>query len=160
MPARPTIIRNVTYNCPSSAIKFSGAEGSLFYNNTFTCKMSASAGSNFQSINNLWLNQNAGETMISMTTFTNYSMLDYNGYRPNDTVPGMAAPAFAQMGLILRTTSRRTIRVRNLITDTFPTLAAFQAGTGQDAHSRLIDWNVFTNAAPPGPPVLHYVAGL
>ena len=150
--AGPTyFIRNVTYNCPSSAIKFSGAEGSLFYNNTFTCKMSASAGSNFQSINNLWLNQNAGEKMISMSTYTNYSVLDYNGYRPNDTVPGMAAPAFAQWAhppynVLADYTSS------HLITDTFATLAAFQQGTGQDAHSRLIDWNVFTNAAPPGPP--------
>ena len=95
--AGPTYyIRNVAYNCPDSAIKFASAEGSLFYNNTFTCKMSASAGSNFQSINNLVLNQGAGEKILSMSTFTNYSKLDYNGYRPNDTIPGMASPGFAQ----------------------------------------------------------------
>jgi len=150
--AGPTYyIRNVTYNCPDSAIKFASAEGSLFYNNTFTCKMSASAGSNFQSINNLVLNQGAGEKILSMSTFTNYSVLDYNGYRPNDTIPGMAAPAFATWthppyNQLANYTSSQ------LIADTFPTLAAFQQGTNQDLHSRLVDWNVFTNAAPPGVP--------
>jgi hypothetical protein len=28
-------------------------------------------------------------------------------------------------------------------------LTAYQAGTGQDLHSILIDWNVFNNAPPP-----------
>jgi hypothetical protein len=149
--AGPTyFIRNVLYNCPSSAIKFSNAEGSLFYNNTFTCKLSASSGSNFQAVNNLVLNQGAGEKLISMSTYTNYSVLDYNGYRPNDTIPGMAAPGFAQWAhppynVLADYTSS------HLITDQFPTLGAFQQGTGQDLHSILIDWNVFTNAASPGP---------
>ncbi len=161
--AGPTyFIRNVTYNCPYSAIKFAGAEGSLFYNNTFTCKMSTGAGSNFQSMNNLVLNQNAGEKILSMTTYTNYSKLDYNGYRPNDTVPGMASPGFGPWGhppynqLANYTSSQ-------LITDTFPTLAAFQQSTGQDTHSILIDWNVFKNGplrCPGMARLLHHVAGL
>ena len=144
--AGPTyFIRNVTYNCPSSAIKFAGAEGALFYNNTFTCKLSASAGSNFHFLNNLVLGQGAGEPIISMSTYTNYSSFDYNGYRPNDTIPGMAAPSFAKYAAPAAGVAA-DYNSADLVTTLYATLQAWQTVAGQDAHSSLIDWNVFTNA--------------
>ena len=30
----------------------------------------------------------------------------------------------------------------------FPTLAAYSQATGQDAHSILVDWDIFTNVSP------------
>jgi hypothetical protein len=149
--AGPTyFIRNVTYNCPDGAIKFAGAEGSLFYNNTFACKLSASAGSNFQLLNNLVLGQGAGEPLISMSSYTKYSIFDYNGYRPNDTIPGMAAPSFAvyaspPAGVVADYTTA------DLVTASYPTLPAWQGNSGQDAHSTLVDWNVFRNAVSHNP---------
>jgi hypothetical protein len=149
--AGPTyFIRNVTYNCPDGAIKFAGAQGSLFYNNTFTCKLSASAGSNFQLLNNLVLGQGAGEPLIAMSTFTRYSMFDYNGYRPNDAIPGLAPPSFASYasppgGVDADYTAA------DLVTATYATLQAWQRDSGQDAHSTVIDWNVFRNATSHAP---------
>jgi hypothetical protein len=150
--AGPTyFIRNVTYNCPDGSIKFAGAEGSLFYNNTFTCKLSASPGSNFQFLNNLVLGQSAGEPLISMTSFTNYSVMDFNGYRPDDSIPGMTATAFA----VYTAPSSGVMAdyvTTDLVKETYATLSAFSQGTGFEKHGILIDWNTFANASSPFPP--------
>ena len=150
--AGPTyFIRNVTYNCPDGAIKFAGAEGSLFYNNTFTCKLSASAGSNFQLINNLVLGQGAGETLVSMTTYTNYSIFDYNGYRPNDAIPGMQPPLFALYAAPPPGVAA-DYTLTDLVTTSYLNFSAWQADSGQDAHSTVVDWTVFKNGQPHNPP--------
>ena len=148
--AGPTyFIRNVTYNSWIGVIKWSHAEGSLYYNNTFTGRLGgltsggSNQGSNAQFFNNLILGHNPGEELVEIGTFTNYTALDYNGYRPNDGATNnfeFDSPAFG---------TAADFNTADLVTRKYPTLAAYQAGTGQDKHSILIDWNVFAGAAPP-----------
>ena len=80
-----------------------------------------------------------------MSTYTNYSTFDYNGYRPNDTIPGMAAPSFAKYAAPAAGVAA-DYNSADLVTTLYATLQAWQTVAGQDAHSSLIDWNVFTNA--------------
>jgi hypothetical protein len=150
--AGPTYyIRNVVYNNWVGAIKWAHAAGSLYYNNTFTTRLGgltsggSNQGSNFQFYNNLVLGQNGGETLVELGSFTNYSALDYNGYRPNDwaeTSFQLNSPPFHIAA---------DYNPKNLVTRRYPTLAAYQQETRQDLHSILIDWDVFTRASPPNP---------
>jgi len=148
--AGPTyFIRNVSYNCWIGAIKWSHAEGSLYYNNTFTCRLGgltsggSNQGSNAQFYNNLVLGHNPGEILVELGTFTNYTALDYNGYRPNDGATNNFEYNSPPFGVAA------DYNTAHLVTRLYPTLTAYQAGTGQDLHSILIDWNVFNNAPPP-----------
>jgi hypothetical protein len=150
--AGPTYyIRNVVYNDWVGAIKWSHAPGSLYYNNTFTTRLGgltsggSNQGSNFQFYNNLVLGQNAGEILVELESFTNYSVLDYNGYRPNDG----AANSFQYNSPPFNVAA--DYNPANLVVRRYPTLAAYQQGTGLDLHSILIDWNVFNHASPPNP---------
>jgi hypothetical protein len=148
--AGPTyFIRNVSYNSWIGVIKWEYAEGSLYYNNTFTGRLGgltsggSTQGSNAQFYNNLVLGHNPGEELVEIGTFTNYTALDYNGYRPNDNATNnfeFDSPPFG---------TAADYTVADLVKRQYPTLAAYQAGTGQDKHSILIDWNVFAAATAP-----------
>jgi hypothetical protein len=162
--AGPTYyIRNVVYNAWTSSIKWDKSQGSIYLHNTFGSRLGgltsggSNAGMNFHFYNNLILGQVPTQTLIELGSYTNYSTLDYNGYRPNDN-----APVFAQWNSppfnVPADYSSQVAGGTPLVVRTYPTLAAYQQGTGQDAHSILIDWNIFTNASPPNPanPLLLY----
>ena len=84
-------IRNIAYHAPGGSTRMtSGAAGVLFYNNTILTETSAGSSANVHWRNNLMLGENSAPAIFSVTTNTNYSSSDYNGFRPN---PG-AAPAF------------------------------------------------------------------
>ncbi len=142
--AGPTyFIRNVTYNSWTSSIKWDHPAGSLYYNNTFTARLNASGGSNAQFYNNLILGHNPGEEIVQIGTFTNYTAFDYNGYRPNDGIANNFEYDSPPFGTAV------DYNTADMVKRQYPTLAAYQAGTGQDQHSILIDWNVFRAATPP-----------
>ena len=75
-------IRNICYNVPGTALKYTvRPAGILTYHNTFVAEAAISNYSNGHFRNNLFIGPDDHRTAFSATTFTNYSTLDYNGYR-------------------------------------------------------------------------------
>lgn len=144
-------IRNVAYNLPGGSTRLTGGSaGVLFYNNTI---LSETVGTpqNVHWRNNLILGQNvassfeegAGPVLFSMTTNTNYSSSDYNGFGP---MPGAAisfrwnSPPAGVMADYPEPGSTPDLQVRE-----FASLDAYRQATGQDEHSILVDYAVFEN---------------
>ena len=97
---------------------------------------------------------------FAVETNTNYSSSDYNGFRPNEGAefsfewsspartlrsqfPGEPGKLSVQEQTKLEASARERRR--------FKTLKEYSEATGQDAHSVLVDFDVFVKAAPPGP---------
>ena len=77
-------IRNIMYHAPGGSTRMtSGAAGVLFYNNTILTETAAGSSANVHWRNNLLLGENSAPAIFSVTTNTNYSSSDYNGFRPN-----------------------------------------------------------------------------
>jgi hypothetical protein len=151
-------IRNIVYHAPGGSTRMtSGAAGVLFYNNTILTETSAGSSANVHWRNNLFLGENSTAAIFSVATNTNYSSSDYNGFRSN---PG-ATPAFqwtsppwstvrddgaAQGAAATRSGNadgdgvNRALEVRR-----YTNLADYVAATHQDAHSVLVDYDVFMN---------------
>ena len=137
-------IRNIAYHLPAGSTRLTnGAAGALFYNNTILSETAAAATSNSHWRNNLILGESALPAIFAVTTFTSYTSSDYNGFRPN---PGAAAsfewnsppqPVVADF--------TGPGRAAKLETRRFGTLAEYAKATGQDAHSVLVDYDVFMN---------------
>ena len=113
-------IRNIAYHLPAGSTRLTnGAAGVLFYNNTILSETVAAGTSNTHWRNNLMLGENAAPAIFNVTTFTQYTSSDYNGFRPNPNVPASfrwSAPrARSGRGLQqLRPHGRaRSARVRN-----------------------------------------------
>ncbi len=140
-------IRNIAYNAPggSSRLTF-GAAGVLFYNNTVLTETAVAAGSNVHWRNNLMLGQHSAPAIFDVTTYTRYSSADYNGYRPNPESPVAFAWATPPAGTEADFPSPGHMPAMER--REFPDLAAYQAATGQDAHSVLVDYDVFVNVPP------------
>jgi hypothetical protein len=87
-----------------------------------------------------------------MDTFTNYSSSDYNGFRVNPESKEAFAwnsPPFEKMRDFYP--ARRTEQNASiaLIQRAFPTLQSYSKATGQDQHSRLVDYSIFVAAPKP-----------
>jgi hypothetical protein len=77
-------IRNIMYHAPGGSTRMtSGAAGVIFYNNTILTETAAGSSGNAHWRNNLFLGENTAPAIFSVTTYTNYSSSDYNGFRPN-----------------------------------------------------------------------------
>src|SRR5262249_24792696 len=77
-------IRNIMYHAPGGSTHMtSGAAGVIFYNNTILTETPAGASSKAHRRNNLFLGENTAPSIFNVTTYTNYSSSDYNGFRPN-----------------------------------------------------------------------------
>ena len=82
-------IRNIAYHLPGGAIRLTnGAAGALFYNNTILSETAVAGASNVHWRNNLFLGENSAPAIFSVTTFTNYTSSDYNGFRVNPGASG------------------------------------------------------------------------
>jgi len=138
-------VQNVVYNTPTfGACKYSPVTGIYTWQNTFVGECRAGTMGNAHFANNLMLGQgaNGGMAVLGVTTYTNYSESDYNGFRP---FPGATAfewnsPDFA----IPKLPSDG-----KLVTRTFKSLKDYQDATGQDKHSILIDFNTFVRVHEP-----------
>ena len=90
--------QNLVYNAPTGSLKYiEGSSGILTYNNTIIGEGRARTGFNQHYRNNLILAQGAFDPVFAVTTYTNYSSSDYNGFRPNpDTADSFEwnSPAF------------------------------------------------------------------
>ena len=77
-------IRNIAYHLPGGSTRLTnGSAGVLFYNNTVLSETQAAATSNTHWRNNLFLGENTQPVLFGVSTFTNYTSSDYNGFRPN-----------------------------------------------------------------------------
>jgi hypothetical protein len=95
--------------------------------------------------NNLILGGEPGIPQIfTMSTRTNYSTSDYNGFRPNPGAPYSFVWNSPPFDILADYTNPLVVR-------NFTTLAAYSEATGQDEHSKLVDWNVFYNLTPANP---------
>jgi hypothetical protein len=139
-------MRNVVYNSPFGPLKVQAdPSGVMVLNNTFIGEISQlTPASNVHLRNNLVIGQNRRDQVLAIDTRTAYSSSDYNGFRVN---PGDAA-AFRWSA---PPEGQATLYGAALEPRYFETLADYVAATGQDAHSALVDYDVFERAAPPDP---------
>ena len=81
-------IRNIAYHMPGGSTRMTnGSAGVLFYNNTILTETSAGSSANVHWRNNLILGENSTPAIFSVSTNTNYSSSDYNGFRANSGAP-------------------------------------------------------------------------
>jgi hypothetical protein len=135
--------QNLIYNTPTGSLKYiEGSAGILTYNNTIIGEGRAGPASNETFRNNLILAQGAMDSVFAITTYTNYTTSDYNGFRPN---PGAGdsfewnSPAFGTPADF-----ETTPVVRH-----FSTLKEYSGATGQDKHSVIVDYNIFRKVQMP-----------
>ena len=137
-------MRNVVYHSPFGPVKIQGdPAGILYYHNTYVGEFhQLTPASNLHLRNNLLLGQERRPALLAMQTRTDYSSSDYNGFRVNalgDVDFSWSAPPAGQ----------RTLYAAPLETRSFADFSAYQQATGQDAHSLLLDYDIFVNAAMP-----------
>jgi hypothetical protein len=146
--------RNLLYQVPAGgAFKFGAAPaGILVYHNTLIGEQTArDPYSNAHFRNNLFLGRDTPNRgiMTWANATENYSS-DYNGFRPNRNVSrqyNWLAPAPGKTAQGAKESDWRS----------FPTLAEFQKGAGQEAHGIEVDYDIFENLAPPDPARRHHV---
>ena len=135
--------QNLIYNAPTGSLKYiEGSSGVYTYNNTIIGEGRAGPASNETFRNNLILAQGAMEPVYAIATYTNYTNSDYNGFRPNPGVNDSFewnSPRFE----VLRDFKNPPIARH------FKSLREYSEATGQDQHSVLVDYSVFTNVQKP-----------
>ena len=115
----------------------SGSAGVFFLNNTIFTEF-AQRLRQCALFNNLMLGQNSQPAILAVTTYTNYSSSDYNGFRLN---PG-AEVSFRWNVAPLATPAPAA---GSAAAPGFATLADYVSKTGQDQHSVTLDYDVFVN---------------
>lgn len=135
--------QNVVYNTPTGSLKYiEGSSGILTYNNTIIGEGRAGPASNQHFRNNLILAQGAFDPVFAVTTFTNYSDSDYNGFRPNpgkdDSFEWNSPPFGTAADFHATPVARR-----------YKTLREYSEATGQERHSVLVDYDVFQHVPKP-----------
>jgi hypothetical protein len=148
--------RNIIYNIPmGGALKTGNGSpaGVLIYHNTFIAENSNANGySNWHYRNNLFLGTNHPEKpVLGNLSFTSYSTLDYDGYRPNPS----GKPQF--VWLAPEGGKLRDYELQPKSSRRFPNLAQFQQGTGLESHGILVDYDIFQNVRPPDPTQPHRI---
>ena len=134
------IFRNISYNnATAGGLKLlDNPSGMLIYNNTFIGAAGAlGPASNYHFRNNLIVGDGWKKPIFQVKTFTPYSSSDYNGFGPNKVSGSFAwdGPPFD---------SANGGRVRKV----YDTLADYQKGSGQDAHSVTVGLDAFVNVKP------------
>jgi hypothetical protein len=128
-------IRNIAYNTRSgSAFKINANPAGLFmWHNTLIGEQTGGAASNMHYRNNLFIGRNGAQGVMRWANATDAYSSDYNGYRPN---PGVTEQYRWQAAGGLQS---------------FPTLAALSAATGQERHGVELDLDAFENLTLPNP---------
>lgn len=137
--------RNLVYNgITGGPLKFIDTPaGVLVYQNTFIGQgRLMRPASNVHFLNNLFLGDGWLEPVFNLTTYTNYSTSDYNGFRPNPSV----ADAFEWNSPPFDVAADYE---HNPVTRHFKTLEEYRAATHQEQHSVLVDYDTFVNVRIP-----------
>ena len=142
-------IRNIAYNLPGGSSRFLGAAGVVFYNNTILSETTGRM-SNTHWRNNLILGQNAPSdfrrqrsNLFGITTFTNYTSSDYNGFgpAPDTRMPfRWESPPFDVVADFRAPNHTPALELRE-----FATLEEYSEATGQDRNSVQVGHDVFMN---------------
>ena len=142
-------IRNIAYNLPGGSTRLTGGSaGVLFYNNTILSETSGNT-QNSHWRNNLILGQYAGSSfngdgdpiLFGITTYTNYTSSDYNGFGP---VAGAQVNfTWSSPALELQADYPGPGRRPVLQNRQFGSLDDYSRATGQDRNSRVVDYSVF-----------------
>ena len=120
--------------------------GVIIYQNTFIgqgAMMRPSSNVHFR--NNLFIGDDWKEPVFDFATFTNYSSSDYNGFRINSGVKDYFVWTSPKAGIAVN------YDVKSLVKRSFNSLSAYSKATGQDAHSVLVDYDVFQKVSAPDP---------
>lgn len=147
-------IRNVVYNAWWGPVKIHADPSGVYYlNNTYVGEFrQLTPMSNLQLRNNLILGQGTTPRVFSVDTYTNYSSSDYNGFRPN---PGSKesfawnSPPFDETRNFYPARREDPGARTELVQRIFPDLDSYSKATGQDRHSRLVDYDIFMDAPMP-----------
>ncbi|HEU5148290.1 MAG TPA: hypothetical protein VFT90_16305 [Chryseosolibacter sp.] len=144
-------VRNLCYNVPGTALKYTiRPAGILTYNNTFVAEAAINNFSNGHFRNNLFIGPSPDRPAFSATTYTNYSTIDYNGYRKKKM--------------------ERPYRLRYPVNDSLnhsddkelsfresPSLSEFTRITGFESHGIELDGDIFENVSLPDPARRGYI---
>jgi hypothetical protein len=135
-------IGNIAYHLPGGSTRLTnGSAGVLMYHNTILSETAAQAAANTHWRNNLILGENSAPTIFSVTTFTDYTSSDFNGFRPNQGAAVSFVWSSPKSGVradYTDATHRAALETRQ-----FATLEQYRTATGQDQHSVLVDYDVF-----------------
>jgi hypothetical protein len=137
-------VRNVVYNSVYGPLKVQAdPSGILVYQNTYVGEIQQiTPASNLHFRNNLIMGQKARPALFAIDTHTPWSSSDYNGFHVNADAEYSFQWSSPPRGEPVDFTSPREVR-------RFKTLAEYQRATGQDRHSRAVDYSVFVNAKAP-----------
>jgi hypothetical protein len=140
--------QNLVYNTPGGGgvLKYADTPaGVLTYQNTFIGEANmGGASSNVHHVNNLFLGAQASASIFALSTYTNFSTSDYNGFRPNPA----ARNAFVWNSPPFEVKADYDYK-KKLVARQFKTLAEYSKATGQDAHSVLVDYTIFEHVKMP-----------
>jgi hypothetical protein len=139
-------IRNICYNVPGTALKFTVRPSGIFtYHNTFVADVGIANFSNGHFRNNLFLGWDDKRPVLSGTTFNTYSTMDYNGYGKKNSARTNFRWRYATHD------SLNNVDEKQLKFAEFQTLKAFTKSTGFEKHGIEVDHSVFTNVSMPDP---------
>ena len=136
-------IRNLIYSSFNGALKYiEGSAGIATYNNTIFAENRPGPAQNMHFRNNLFLGIGDLDPVFALNSPANTNDMDYDGFRPN---PGKAVnfewdtPDFAKRNDYTTAAVRRQ----------YKTLPDFVAGTGQEKHGIMVDYDSFMHVTPP-----------
>ncbi len=137
-------IRNVVYHSPYGPVKIhADPAGVVYYHNTYIGELrQITPASNLHFRNNLIFGQGRQPAVMAVRTYTNYSSSDYNGYRVNPE---------SDIAFSWSSPPREMARQYGvpLVTREYSSFEEYQQGSGQDANSVLVDFDIFMNAQMP-----------
>jgi hypothetical protein len=146
--------RNLLYHVPTGvAFKFSAKPAGIFvWHNTVIAEQTVrDPYSNAHFRNNLFLGRDTpGRGVMTWANATPQYSSDYNGFRPNRGVD-------AQYVWLAPAAGATAYEPAKDQWQSFATLAAFRAATGQEQHGMETDYDIFVNLAPPDPSRRHAV---
>jgi hypothetical protein len=96
---------------------------------------------------------NGADQIFNITSNTNYSSSDYNGFRPNVSGSACKPPSTVGCSFSWNTPDFSIVAITptpdapnpTLVARPFGSLADYAAATGQDTHSVLVDYDIFVN---------------
>lgn len=147
-------MRNLLYHVPSGvAFKFSAKAAGVFafHNTIIGEQVAGDPTSNMHYRNNLFMGRDTpGRGVMRWSNATSAYSSDYNGFRPNKGVA-------EQYRWLAPRAGGTNYEPAPDDWQSFDTLEAFRAATGQERHGLEVDFDVFVKMTPPDPAKRHTV---
>jgi hypothetical protein len=137
-------IRNICYNIPGTALKYTVRPSGIFtYQNTFVADVGIANFSNGHFRNNLFIGWDDSRAILTGTTFTTYTSLDYNGYRKKSNTQTNYRWRYPTHDSLNHADEKK------LKFHEFKTLRDFKKSTGLEAHGVELDNDIFVHVPMP-----------